>query len=91
MYLRLVLFFAFLLELCCGIGLADEPELKWGHLKGKISVAGDIPKLEPLIKAGDPQVRDAAVCAAQETTQLDIIIPVERFFAVKEQPNKKPS
>ena len=74
MYLRLVLFFAFLLELYCGIGLADEPELKWGHLKGKISVAGDIPKLEPLIKAGDPQVRDAAVCAAQEIPDPSFLV-----------------
>lgn len=53
---------------------AEEAELKWGHLKGGITLKGDIPKLEPYIKTGDPKVKDSAICAAKELPDTSLVV-----------------
>lgn len=36
----------------------------WGSIEGQIVLDGDVPAVPPLVEAGDPSVRDSAVCAA---------------------------
>ncbi len=56
---------------------AEEAALKWGHLKGRVTLKGDIPKLEPYIKAGDPKVKDSAICAAQDLPDTSLVVDPE--------------
>ena len=51
MRLHTVLPLAYLMMFACTCGLADDAEPKWGHLKGRIVLDGEIPKLQPLVKA----------------------------------------
>ncbi len=55
MRLRAVTSLACLMMLACTCSLADDVEPKWGHLKGRIVLAGEIPKSVPLVhELGNP-------------------------------------
>ena len=46
----------------------------WGTLKGKILLDGDVPAPVLQHKKGAPGVKDASVCAAQDTLRQDLLI-----------------
>lgn len=37
----------------------------WGSVEGQFILEGDVPDVPPLVREGDPTVKDAAVCAAE--------------------------
>ncbi len=53
-YLLIALF-----ALCTSVQAAD-----WGSVTGQFVLDGEIPKIEPWVKKGDANAKDAAVCAA---------------------------
>ena len=47
---------------------------EWGDISGQFVFDGDLPKLPPLVKSGDPTVKDASVCAAKDMPAEDLVI-----------------
>ncbi len=53
---------------------ATSAHAQWGSLKGKIVLDGEVPAQKLLIKKGDPNAKDAAVCAAQDVPDDSLAI-----------------
>lgn len=51
-------------SLLCG-NLATAAD-QWGNIEGQFVLDGEIPVIKPLIVKGDPAVKDAKVCAAED-------------------------
>jgi len=47
---------------------------KWGTLKGQILLAGEIPKIPPVVCAGDSKVKDASFSAAQDIPSEALLV-----------------
>lgn len=54
-------------------GTATAQAEGWGHLKGKIVVEGDAPKLPPVVKQGE-NVKDANVCAVKDIPNDSLVL-----------------
>ena len=46
----------------------------FGSISGQFVLDGDIPKPEPFIRKGDPNVKDSHCCAAQDLFPDDLVI-----------------
>lgn len=60
-----------------GTGLGQSAHAQWGTLKGQVVLDGEIPKIKPLVAKGDAQVKDAAVCSAQEVPDEKLVVNPE--------------
>lgn len=49
----------------------------WGTLEGQFLFDGDVPKLAPLVEKGDPNAKDAAVCAAAGVPNESLVVNPE--------------
>jgi hypothetical protein len=45
-----------------------------GSVSGTIKVTGDVPELPPLVKKGDPEAKDAEVCAAEAVPNETLVV-----------------
>ena len=54
--------------------LCSSAEAQWGTLKGQVVLDGDIPKIAPLVEAGNATAKDSAVCAAQEVPDEKLVV-----------------
>ncbi|MBT4864229.1 MAG: hypothetical protein HON53_03795 [Planctomycetaceae bacterium] len=52
-------------------------EKGYGDITGQILFDGDVPELKLAVKAGDPKVKDASVCAAKDLTANDLLVDPE--------------
>ena len=62
---------------CCR--LPSETKIRrwprvFGAISGQVVLEGEIPKLEPFIRKGDPSVKDANCCAAQDLYPEDLLV-----------------
>lgn len=55
-------------------GLAQSANAQWGTLKGQVVLDGDIPDIKPLVVKGNAQVKDAAVCAAENVPDEKLVV-----------------
>lgn len=55
-------FIAFALLTICGTVQAAD----WGTITGQFILEGDVPTVKPLVAKGDPNAKDAAVCAVND-------------------------
>lgn len=62
-----------ILMLCCSV---SAPAEDWGTISGQFVATGDIPAPE-LLHAKGAQVKDAAVCAAEDTYKDDLVIDAD--------------
>jgi hypothetical protein len=53
---------------------APAGEEGWGTIKGQIVWAKEIPELEMIVKQGDQNVKDAAVCAVQDIYKEEVVV-----------------
>lgn len=53
-------------------GIAETPQT--GTFRGTIRFQGDVPVLPPLVKQGDSEVKDAAVCAASSIPDESLVV-----------------
>jgi hypothetical protein len=56
------------------LGAVSSAEAQWGSVSGKVVLDGDVPTLKPRVKMGDAAAKDAAVCAAQEVPNEDLVV-----------------
>src|SRR5258708_4530527 len=64
---------------CAALALAGTvysgtAQAQWGTLKGQVLLDGEVPKIELLIPKGKADVRDAAVCAAQDVPDEKLVV-----------------
>jgi hypothetical protein len=55
----------------------DVVEKGYGDITGQILFDGDVPELKLAVKAGDPKVKDAAICAAKDLEVNDLLVDPE--------------
>jgi hypothetical protein len=60
--------------LMLAVAAVSQADAQWGTVKGQVTVTGTLPTLPVLVRAADPAVRNANICAAVD-------IPNETFVA----------
>jgi hypothetical protein len=65
----------------CGIVAAvcaaTTAHAQWGNLKGQVVLDGDVPEVKLLVRKGDANVKDAAVCSAEDIPDDSVLIDRE--------------
>ncbi|HUQ69474.1 MAG TPA: hypothetical protein VM165_08130, partial [Planctomycetaceae bacterium] len=56
------------------LGAVSSAEAQWGSVSGQVVLDGDIPKLKLKVTKGDAMAKDAAVCAAQDVPNEDLVV-----------------
>lgn len=56
---------------------ASSVQAQWGTLKGKVILDGEVPAQKLLVKKGNGNVKDAAICAAQDVPDDSLLIDEE--------------
>jgi hypothetical protein len=51
--------------------------VEWGTIEGQFVLDGDIPKLDPKVRKGDPTAKDPAVCAAEDVPDEQLVVDPE--------------
>lgn len=67
---------------CAVIALAGtvysgSAQAQWGTVKGQVVLDGALPKIDLLVPKGKADVRDAAVCAAQDVPDEKLVVDAE--------------
>lgn len=56
---------------------ASSAQAQWGTLKGKVVLDGEVPDQKLLVRKGDANVKDAAICSAQDVPDDSLLIDKE--------------
>lgn len=60
--------------LLSGLFSTSEAFAQWGDVKGRVLLDGEPPAIRLLVKKGDPSVKDAAVCAANDIPDEEVVV-----------------
>ncbi|MBI1344705.1 hypothetical protein GC163_00300 [bacterium] len=55
----------------------NTAEAQWGSIKGRVILNGPVPEAKLIVKEGDNAVKDAAVCAAQNIPNEELVVDPE--------------
>lgn len=59
------------------MAVGTSAEAQWGDVKGRVVLSGPAPEMKLLVKMGDASVKDAAVCAAQNVPNEELVVDPE--------------
>lgn len=60
-----------------GMGPAAASAGDWGTIRGQFVLEGEVPVLKPLVRKGETDVRDSAICSAEDIPDERIVVDVE--------------
>lgn len=59
------------------MAVGTTAEAQWGDVKGRVILSGPAPEMKLIVKKGDNSVKDAAVCAAQDIPNEELVVDPE--------------
>jgi len=59
------------------LAVGSTADAQWGDVKGRVVLTGPVPEMKLIVKEGDNAVKDAAVCAAQNIPNEELVVDPE--------------